>query len=165
MPISMVVVLDSIAGYCPGHTLSANGASARSAPISMPISMVVVLDSIAGYCPGQYPSSANRCCASTRCRRSRSTSFSRPRRRPANRASLRLDRPSPTPPSPPLAILPFTVGGTAYHHDGDSRVQASKVASPSSSSAFSASARWALSSSAERPKLSRLEAAALPYIE
>ena len=39
--------------------------------------------------------------------------------------------------------------------------QASKVASPSSMSAFSATARWALSSSAERLKLSRLEAVAL----
>ena len=50
----------------------------------------------------------------------RSTSFSRPRRRPAigEPGVAPLDRPSPTPPSPPLAILPFTVGGTAYHHDG-----------------------------------------------
>ena len=39
--------------------------------------------------------------------------------------------------------------------------QASKVASPSSMSAFSATARWALSSSAERLKLLRLEAVAL----
>ena len=50
-------------------------------------------------------STATRCCASTRCRRSRCISCRRPKRRPAsaNRASRRSGRPSPTRSSPPPA--------------------------------------------------------------